>query len=480
MIAAAPCFCDEVSSMAEMGLRIDAYAPYLRGWIARGRAMAMLNSTHPLLPGHPVSLWDKAALALLGLLALLSLPGLIVGTSPHVFHPYSEDAVIAHLPQINYFVGHPFDLKSYPSTVAMTPGHHLLLAWGAALLGYDSVSEATPIVMILNAVMGFAFLATAWLILRRLGAEPWTATGLAAPIACSNYVVSGTIWISTDNGALFFYALTLYAVMFAREKTWLTGLSGALLVLWRQIYLPVLGVHALALLYETRRPTAKQLMATAWALIPPVLLMFYFYAIWGGLTPPMHQHDNRSEFAPGVPLQAFALLGLYALPFGFYLWAALKDVDRRSFPFILGAVAAVIFALWLGGDTDYNKEMGRWGSLVWVLAAKGPVLAGHSPIVLLLALAGGAVLSVMFAQAAKARYFPAAAIMLALYILGYSVQILAWQRYLEPQVFLTLAIFAAQSGCTKKLALIGPVVFAALLGLMTAARTYGTLDQLFG
>src|SRR5262249_15296821 len=158
----------------------------------------------------------------------------------------------------------------------------------------------------------------------------------------------------------------------------------------------------------------------------------------------------------------------YAVPFALFLWTAVKSVDRRLFAYIFGGVALVILALWLGGYTDYNRLEGRWGSLTWVLAGKGPIFDGPSPAVLVLALAGGAVLSLMFAHAVTSRYFPAAATMLSLYILGYSVQILAWQRYLEPHVFLTLAVFAAQigqaqSGQLKKLALAGPLIFAVLL-----------------
>jgi hypothetical protein len=416
-----------------------------------------------------------ALVALLAFFALLVAPPVLLGLNAGWA---AFDAMQAHLPQINFQIAHPFTLYNPSTRAPQVPGSHIFLGWIAILSGYSHIDQATPIIRLVNALFGFGFIATCWLIVQRLIANRWHAAVLVLPIACSTYVISSAIWVTTDDGALLFYALTLYGVLWRPKNSVLAGVSATLLVLWRQIYFPVVGVYALSAAHAGRNVTLRDIASSAAAIIPPALTVAYFYVLWGGFTPPGFQNVDKFTLNLSLTLHATALTGLFAFAYAPTLSRLLRAVDRSMVSLAVGTAVAAAAVLWLAAPSDYNFPGERWGSVVWYLARFTPVFAHRSLVVLPLAMIGTAALAIMLVHALQNRYFPAAAAMLLLYFVAYSCQYFAFQRYIEPPILLTLAIFCARIGNLQRIDLIGPLTLAAVSGSISIARIYGLAGHL--
>lgn len=415
-------------------------------------------------------------LLLMGIFSLEVFPAMFAGLE--TMAP-SFDANTFHIPQINYFIAHPFDLFGYPPTSATTPGHHLVLAWIAKLFGYGAIDATTWPIRMLSALFGHGVIALAFVAACRLGARPRHAAMAALPLACSSYLVAASIWIVTDNGAVFFFMLCVFVMLFARDR--LPAVAGAAigLVAWRQIYLPVVGAFGLPLLFRGR--SRRDLIRGLAAGVPAVIVVGAFAISWHGLTPGDTQAYNEARFQLAVPLHALALAGLYAFPFGLFLLPVWSDLDSRRRMVVVAVVSAAVLLMWVLGRSDFDAEQGRWGSMVWLIAKKLPTLSGRSPAVLILAIIGGVALVLMWLGSKRDDELPPELTMLALYCVGYCAQVMAWQRYLEPVFFIAFGLFAARmSKRAKRWAWAGPVLLAALFAIMGQARIHGLVGRLFG
>lgn len=427
-------------------------------------------------------------LLLLVLFSLLVFPPIFAGAGGT---GAELDQDTAHLPQIDHFVRHPRDWLDYEAKTATTPGHHVVLAGVARLLGVESVTAETRGVRIANALFGHALLLFVWLVMYRVSGSPWRAVLFALPVACSSYVQAASIWIVTDNGALLFYAAALWMALGPETRprpglrAVLAGLAATLMVWWRQMYLPVVGAAGLCAM-----PSSGGLGRRVRYLVPmlgPLLVMALYAREWGGITPPVMSHYARVE--PAVPLHALALVGLFGFAYGPYLAGGFSSAWRsemRALPRgTLGRVTLVaallaVPGLWYAAATTYDEPAGRWGSLVWVLARKTPVLGDRSPAVLVLALLGGAILVLMAVRAARTRPFPTEFLFLVLYLAGYSAQPYAWQRYIEPQVMVTFGALCLREPIPPRWTWLGPAGMALLFAALAQARFWGAVPQLFG
>jgi hypothetical protein len=422
-------------------------------------------------------LFHPSLAAYLGLFLILVLPAIFFGINTEMA---ASDQFLGHIPQINFQIAHPFTLYNPATVAAQVPGYHIMLAWIAILFGYTEIDAGTLLLRLVNAAMGAGFLAVVWVVMRRLQADPWRMTALVLPLACSTYVISSAVWITTDDAALLCYALVLYSVMFHRRNSLLAGLTAALLVMVRHIFLPVVGVYALSLLQAPNRELRRDLASAAAAIIPSALIVGYFALLWGGLTPPRVQSFNAVTLNGSVPLHALALTGLFALAYAPTLLRSALAIDRRPLLFGAGTAAVVATVLWLVVASDYAPYPAeRWGSLVWYVAHFAPTIAHRSLPILPLAALGAATLTAMVMHAHQGRYFPAATAMLLLYFVAYSGQYFAWQRYIEPPIMLTFAVFCARLERLGWVDLLGPLVLSAVFGTMSLLRLYGLVGQLF-
>jgi hypothetical protein len=284
--------------------------------------------------------------------------------------------------------------------------------------------------------------------------------------------------ITTDNGAMLFYALGLWTLLFARDRPWLGALATSLMVIWRQLYLPVIGAFGLVWLLEGRKK--RELLLGLAACIPPVLLVALYVYHWGGLTPEISRRYNEARFQAAVPLNALALTGLFALPFALHLLAPLEALSTRDRRLAAAGGAAAALAIWLAGPSNYDSSAARWGSLVWALADRTPLILDRSPAVLLLAMLGGALLAAMLLLSHREQRVLPELFVLGCYFIGYSAQIFAWQRYIEPAIFLTLAVFSARRPSRWRLAPLGPLALAVLFMALTEARFWGVVGRVLG
>lgn len=406
---------------------------------------------------------------------LTVLPPILLGVSRT---SYWEDQENFHIPQVNYFIGHPFSLLTYAASSAPTPGHHLLLAWFATLSGKKSVDGSVLSIRLINAAFGLAFLILVWVTLRRVSGTIATATALTLPLAGSYYVITASIWIVTDNGALFFYAVVLFVLLFRRGHALLAGASTTLLVLWRQIYLPVVGAFFTPLLLGGR--SRRAVLVAVSATVPAVLTVGLFAWTWGGLTPPQFQGDHRFAMNLAVPLHALALTGLLALPYVPFAGSLRARLDRPKLYAVILLAVGIGLVVWLPTESVYDRETGRWGSWVWYLARHSPALGGRAPLVLALVCVGALALLSMAVHSLEHRYFPAELLLLAFYFAGYSTQPFAWQRYIEPHTLLTLGVFCSRLGETRARVLAGPVLLSLGSSAMSLLRVYGVLPGMLG
>lgn len=392
-----------------------------------------------------------------------------------------KDARAFHVPQINMFMSRRFDVFHYPSTSATTPGYHILLAWIMDLLGYSSVTEKTLPLVLINLAVGCVAILLAWLVAWRLSGRPWHAAALVAPLAGSSYVISGASFVTTDVGAFAFYALALFLLIFHRQATVALAATLAAAVAWRQMYLPIAGALALAVIDDPwRRPVAQffepsRLLRTI-AICLPAMVLFGIWAInWGGLVPPEFP-QNGASFNAAVPIQAVALTGLYALAFAFPASALPKALDAKTWRRIAGVSLVLALLLWLAGPTTFDRDNGRWGSVIWTAAAHTPHIGTHSVVVLTLAFVGIVALVAILVHAYQQNYFPAEFLLLAFYFIGYSAQHYAWQRYVEPPIFLTLAVFTARLPKARPLFDIVPIGLAIVYTTLTVLHTIGRIS----
>jgi hypothetical protein len=134
---------------------------------------------------------------------------------------------------------------------------------------------------------------------------------------------------------------------------------------------------------------------------------------------------------------------------------------------------ALAFPLWLAIPTNFDKANGRWGSAIWTLAAHSPHLGAHSIVVLLLTFVGVFALAAILVHSHQRNYFPAEFLLLTFYFVGCAAQPLAWQRYVEPHIFLTLGVFTARLPKSKPWFDAVPVGLAVASAALTVLHTAG-------
>jgi hypothetical protein len=394
----------------------------------------------------------------------------------------ASDSHIFHIPQINTFLAEPFNVFSYPATSATTPGYHILLAWLMSVLGYPDVGDGTVPLRLINLAVGCVPVAAAWLIARRLSGCPWHAAALVAPVAGSSYVLSSASFVTTDNAALAFYTLALFLMVLHGRSAAVLSISLLGAAACRQVYLPIAGALALSVFDDcwTGRYAEclnlRRFLKVAVICLPAVILTGLWAVSWGGFVPPEFRQQNGASFNIAVPVQALSLTGLFAFTFALPASSLVKVLSDKICIYIAAASALIALPLWLACPTAYDAATGLWGSVIWTAAAHSPQIGSHSLVVLLLTLSGVAVIAVLLTHAFMRSYFPAETLLLLFYLIGYSAQPLAWQRYVEPQILLTLGVFTARLPRIPRVFDTIPICLALISAVLTILHTSGALS----
>lgn len=394
--------------------------------------------------------------------------GVLIATQK-IPHRVAYDQLLYHQATIDIFASqwpNP-DLTDYLS--ATTPLYHL----GLAFLKH-TFSLSTTWLQLFSLFITFLLLSLLSLVCfshatptsRSLG-NTLSALALPLPFAASLYIFASGTWLLPDNLAWLGVTLALLlSLHIARSQTTTLfqlaffGLLLFLLVLVRQIHLWTAGL-IIASAWLSAGPTnrfqqgtfsrtglvgattslffdglSRKVLAGLSALficLPAILIMIYFYGVWGGLTPPTFQFQYHFANLAG-PAFLLAVFGFVSLFFaGYILPKALETL--RLFPTAFMLAFALFLPLSLvprttaGSPEDYFA--GRRTGL-WDVAAKFPDLLNHtSPFMLALSLIGALALASIVG-----RWHGRPAIIIVLAFLGYGMALAAggelWQRYAEP------------------------------------------------
>jgi hypothetical protein len=376
-----------------------------------------------------------AAITLPAVLANVQLPGSV-----------ASDARQFHIPQIDYFIQHPADIVHYPGYAPTLPGYHLLLAAVARALGRAAIGNATMPLRLFHWLLALGAVAAALYLAARVARERWTVPILMLPFVVSWYTVQSGIFYGTELPALLCCILLLLAV----ERGALGGaaLAATGMVYMRQIFAPMIFVPVLANALSRDRPQRSSLPTVLLVALPPLLLIAFYVAQWGGPVPPgIAAELNKPGLYPFVWLHELAFCGVFAVLFApLRLEEFLRFLRDPESRFIRLPALLLAPLLWLATPSDFDPQAGRWGSLVWSAAAHGPLFVHRSPIVLFLVLLGAAYLGFAIRASLLLPRFPVELAAVLLYMAGLAISPAAYQRYVEPILLLSFGVLACRFG----------------------------------
>ena len=388
-----------------------------------------------------------------------------------------------HLRLINFFIQHPWSIVDFPGYSVSLPGHHILLAWVARALGYMAIDSRTVPIRLLHATFGLVFGLILFLFLYRLRQDDppkgrlWLILALWISVLPSFYFVHSSVFISTDLPAVTIYLVFLYLIVIHSEATAGIILSATALVFWRQNYAPVV---VLPLLTNPDRVYTNPIGPSLTAFLPGALLLFYIFH-FGGFAPPNSITEHLPEpfigvFFPHSILHAFAFLGLVSPIYLMIFSIVVQTAYRSRCTFIAAAVIfLLITVIWIAVPSTFDIEAGRWGSVVWSISQIGPRWGDRSVIVLLLASFGAAFVASLMDLALSRHEIRPILLGMLLYIAGQIVQPLAYQRYVEPVVLMSLALIAAPCVIVRKRWISLFASIFALYSLVGLLRVYDIL-----
>jgi len=337
-------------------------------------------------------------------------------------------------------------LEDYPS--ATSPGFHLAIA------SLEAVGVRSRMVQRLAAsVAGAGVLAVLWLALRRI-VDPITAAVMCLPMLCSPYLLSGSIWMTTDVSALLWTAIAVASLLMRPlMPRWIlaAGFAAAVAVFIRQPTVWVVAPLAVAAWIATRAPMSSSgtsvlqtsRASIAWsaviAIAMPCIVLAALVSMWGGLVPPSYRAQHASGFNPALPALALSLLGVWGVPWliGARAWPALPVL---AVAVVIGLLASVIPA------TDFDKDVGRWGGPIWRVVERTPEFLDRSVLLVILACVGALVFSALTTRSSapgadgwKATLGCAALAVTA----ALSANSQAWERYVDLPLLLLLPLAVA-------------------------------------
>ena len=292
-----------------------------------------------------------------------------------------------HLPVIERFAAElpapvPSDYQS-----ATTPLYHLFMAM-LVRLGLDGLALHA-----VNLGFGVALVAVfAAFIARKAGLVAGAAAGAA--LGMSPYVLSSSVWLTTDNAATLLVALAFVASAgIACGCVRMPVRSGVLAAGWallaaavRQIMLYAAAFPAAAVVAracaERRRPAWRELLMASLALLRAAVLVGSFVALWGGLVPPSFFWTARTWLAGALALAAASLVPsnyVVHVRFGGVLWTLASRLPapfERSIVLVpLAAIGAMVLVACLRLWTESRDRAARGVGAFALLALLGMTLA---------------------------------------------------------------------------------------------------------
>jgi hypothetical protein len=359
------------------------------------------------------------------------------------------DARDYHFPIINYFIQHGFDLNYPPDLVAMFPGMHMYFASVARAFGWSELGFTSAKALLVQSVLGILLLCALYRVAVNVTRSPAAVVILMLPVLSSSFVLYSWVWPTTDLGSLAFYTWMLALLVVAPRPTAGTSLAHSLLtgaaVMFRQSS-AVMGAASLAniivraITHRAKKPSLASIALSLPPIIVALVCVGWLISIWGGLVPTGFQRHVANGFSIVSGVHIFALSGLIAWPFALPQWRVLAK-DRRLLIGTLAGALAIAILCCMALPLEFNIEAGRSNSLIWNLQR----VFLHHPFDIAFVgvmIAIGSFLWIsMLVACCKRSDFPPELVMFGLFAASLLVQKTAWQRYVEPQLLLTLGVY---------------------------------------
>jgi hypothetical protein len=325
------------------------------------------------------------------------------------------------------------DIVNY--NAAMAPGYHVAMAAVLRATGAWTAVRAA------NLTIGVLLVALAGHVAWRF-APGWTAVLTTFTVAASSYVVSGSVWLTTDNLGLLLAFGSVALLVLDRPtaaQSLSSGILGALAAVVRQIHIWTAVPIATRALVEAglklRDRTRPQLLLAPAAL--PIAAVGVLVALWGGLLPPRfvghHGGWNATTFVFGL-----ALIGVYGLP-----WMLLMASHTRQTVASRAGIAAVVVAAVASlAPSSYNVGAGRWGGWLWEAVRRTADLLDRSVLLVVLAIAGALTVATLTRRAIDRGHTREAVLLvvaLGAWMTAQSANFQVWQRYFEPAILILLS-----------------------------------------
>ncbi|MFM7262050.1 MAG: hypothetical protein ACKO3W_15790 [bacterium] len=354
-----------------------------------------------------------------------------------------------HLPVIRTFaeaLPAP-DLSDYNS--ATTPGYHLVMALATRAVGESIV------LWIVNACFGVAFVALVAFAIARM-AGVLVGIGAGVLLGCSPYVLSSSVWLTTDNlASIVLVGAFLAALPIASGVTRypvragaITAFVAAIAVLVRQILAYAAAFPAAAVVAraaaERRLPRIADLGLAALALVPAIGIVACFVLLWGGLVPPTFRTYHGGGANPATPIYALAVVAVWGLPIFVGIPGFLRELLSPRMVLLAicaGAAACVV-------PSNYVVHV-RFGGILWTVASKLPAPGERSLLLVSLAALGAAALGAYLRLWARSTSIGARAVG-AYALLAFAGMVVAqtanqqcFERYIQPPTVVFALVAAA-------------------------------------
>ena len=312
---------------------------------------------------------------------------LIYGIESNVFkeNRMAGDEEKFHIPTIVHFYEGK-SAQNYPA--AMTPGYHMLssLVYGYSGESILSVRFFTSIITIIFVyLLSYVF----YISTNYLGAL------MSLPAVTSLYIIPSGAWLLPDNISWLFVIGSLLLLLEGERNIKNSFILSFLIMasvsvrqtnIW--LILPISSLFAYEAIYKEFN--SRSLIRYFISVLPPILFLFYFVYIWGGLTPPNFQGEHTSFSPSSLPffLSIFSLYSfVYIIPF---LYGTHYRLSRLFKVFLnpglfFGLFVSVIF------KTNYSPSSGRVSGL-WNVVDLFPTFFGRSTVILVGSVIGSGII----------------------------------------------------------------------------------------
>ncbi|BAR54385.1 hypothetical protein ACVIWV_001046 [Bradyrhizobium diazoefficiens] len=364
----------------------------------------------------------------------------------------ADDARIWHFPVIDFLITNGYRLDYDPDLIAMFPGMHLFFAFFARLLGIKQLSFDGLQAFLIQSILGLFFLFGLFRIVRQLAVDLLSTLLLITPVLSSSYVWYSWVWPTPDLGSLTFY--TWMVVLLLKEPPLSPSVSIAFsgltagAMLFRQSN-AVLGFSLIPNVAPRilSRSRSSDLSSIGLALLPALTALLgigFLLLIWGHVVPPhfVNYHSAKGlNVVNGV--HTLALSGLVCWPFALLL---LRNQGYRPTILIPVAAAASVLTLlcYLSVPLDYDKDAGRWGSLVWTIEQSLAPFHLGSLFVCATIFVGATIWTLVGVRCWQVRQIAPEISLFCVFAAGLLFEYMSWQRYVEPQLLISLSVFCAR------------------------------------